>query len=232
MHSLVNKELIDKAKAFHGHVCPFLVLGLRASEIAMSKLGISKIGLSESIKEDVIAIVEANNCLSDGVQVATGCTLGNNSLIYIDTGKNAVTMFRRGSKRGVRVYIDADRIRQKYFDPRATELFRKVIVERKGSPEEIEELDKIWEETGMKLASIPEEDFVIQEVEIVDELERAPIFDNVRCSRCGELVMASKAVYVNGEPFCASCAGKDISAVIGRGITTSFRTPFRVLGGT
>ncbi|MEM4451847.1 MAG: FmdE family protein, partial [Thermosphaera sp.] len=30
------------AEKIHGHVCPFLVLGLRASEIALSRLGLYK----------------------------------------------------------------------------------------------------------------------------------------------------------------------------------------------
>lgn len=226
---MVSRELIEKARELHGHVCPYLVLGLRASEIAMSKLGVGRAGVSESIEEEIVVIVEANNCMSEGVQVATGCTLGNNSLIYMDTGKNAITIFKRGSRRGIRVYIDAERIRQRYFDPRATELFRKVVVERRGSPDEIEELDRLWEETGMRMAWIPEEEFVVQEVEITENLERAPIFESVRCSGCGELVMAPKAVYIDGKPFCASCAERDVPAVVGRGIVTAFRTPFKVI---
>ncbi|MEM0110397.1 MAG: FmdE family protein, partial [Desulfurococcus sp.] len=76
---MVSKELIEKAKEFHGHICPFVVLGLRASEIAMSRLGVNKAGVMETIREDIVAIVEVNNCFADGVQIATGCTLGNNS---------------------------------------------------------------------------------------------------------------------------------------------------------
>jgi len=85
---MVGKELIRKAKEFHGHLCPFLVLGLKASEIAMKRPALIKPGVIETVREDVIAIVEVNNCFADGVQIAAGCTLGNNSLIYIDIGKN------------------------------------------------------------------------------------------------------------------------------------------------
>lgn len=92
---MVSKELIEKARELHGHICPFLILGLRMSEIAMSKLGISKASAIDTVEERVIAIVEVNNCLVDGVQVATGCSFGNNSLIYLDLGKNALTLFKR-----------------------------------------------------------------------------------------------------------------------------------------
>ncbi|MEM4513832.1 MAG: FmdE family protein, partial [Ignisphaera sp.] len=137
---MVSRELIDKAKRFHGHICPFLVLGLRMSEIAMKKLGVARAGVADTIREDLVAIVEVNNCLVDGVQVATGCTLGNNSLVYIDLGKNALTLVKRGGKIGVRVYVDADKIRSKYFPEEALKLFQKVVVERKGSEDEVEKL--------------------------------------------------------------------------------------------
>lgn len=225
---MVSKELIDKAKKFHGHICPFLVLGLRMSEIAMKKLGVARAGVAETISEDLIAIVEANNCLADGVQVATGCTLGNNSLIYLDLGKNAVTLIRRGEKVGIRVYVDADKIRSKYFTEEALTLFQKVVVERKGSYEEIEKLHKIWEEIGYRMADIPEEEFVIQEVEVIEEIERAPIFKSLRCSKCGELVMETRTIKVNGAVLCYKCGGMEVNAVIGRGIEKLKTIPYSI----
>lgn len=216
---MVSKELIEKARMFHGHVCPFLVLGLRASEIAMKKLGLKKSGVVETVREDVLAIVEVNNCFADGVQVATGCTFGNNSLVYIDLGKNALTLLKRGEERGVRVYIDAEELRKKYFSKEVHELFEKVVVRREGSEEEIHELQKLWEEIGYMMAEIPEDEFVIHEVEIVREVERAPIFESIRCSRCGELVMSARVVYVDDEPLCLACAGRTLNAVVGRGIS-------------
>ncbi|MEM0352853.1 MAG: FmdE family protein [Sulfolobales archaeon] len=225
---MVSRELIDRAKEFHGHICPFLVLGLRMSEIAMKRLGVARAGVVESIREDLVAIVEANNCLADGVQVATGCTLGNNSLVYLDLGKNSVTLIKRGGRVGIRVYVDADKIRSKYFTEEALALFRKVVVERKGSREEVERLHKMWEELGYRMAEIPEEEFVIQEVEVVEEIERAPIFKSLRCSKCGELVMETRTVEVNGSVLCYRCGGVEVSAVIGRGIEKLKTIPYRV----
>lgn len=225
---MVSRELIDRAKEFHGHICPFLVLGLRMSEIAMKRLGVARAGVVESIREDLVAIVEANNCLADGVQVATGCTLGNNSLVYLDLGKNSVTLIKRGGRVGIRVYVDADKIRSKYFTEEALALFRKVVVERKGSREEVERLHKMWEELGYRMAEIPEEEFVIQEVEVVEEIERAPIFKSLRCSKCGELVMETRTVEVNGAILCYRCGGVEVSAVIGRDIEKLKTIPYRV----
>jgi len=227
---LVDIGLIERARVFHGHLCPFLVLGLRASEIAMARLGLGKPGVIETVAEDIVAVVEANNCFADGVQVATGCTLGNNSLIYVDLGKNAVTLFRRGSGRGVRVYVDAEKVIDKYFPAEALELFEKVVVRREGSREEVIRLNKLWEEIGYRLAELPEQDFSVREVEIVEEPGRAPIFETIRCSVCGELAMATRIVYVEGRPLCLACAGREAAVVIGRGIEFLEKPLYRVVG--
>ncbi|MEM0005803.1 MAG: FmdE family protein [Ignisphaera sp.] len=227
---MVSKELIEKARRLHGHICPFLVLGLRMSEMAMERLGVSRAGVVETIEEELIAVVEVNNCLVDGVQIATGCTFGNNSLIYLDLGKNAVVLFRRGRSRGIRVYIDSEKLRQKYFPEEAIKLFQKVVVERKGSKEEVEKLHILWEEIGYRMAEIPREEFVIQDVELIEDIEKAPIFKSVRCSKCGELVMETKALNIDGQILCYACSGLAIDAVIGRGIHKLRSIPYGIVG--
>ncbi len=203
-------EILLKAKELHGHICPNLSLGVRASLIAMERLGVSRVEYY-TISEDVIAIVETNNCFSDGVQVATGCTFGNNSLIYHDIGKNAFTLVRRSDWRAVRVYVDFDEVTRRYFDEKAMELFERVIVRREEEEELMEEFRRIWEEIGWKLLEA-DGVFRVHEVEL-PRLEKAPIFESVRCERCGELVMGTRVK----DGLCPSCRG-EFNAVIGRGI--------------
>jgi formylmethanofuran dehydrogenase subunit E len=203
-------RLLLRAKEFHGHICPFVALGVRMSVIAMEKLGVEEDAMA-SVGEDILAIVECNNCLTDGVQVATGCTLGNNSLIYLDLGKNALTIVRRKDWKGVRVYVNAENVR-KYFSKEVLELFNKVIVRREGSEEDAKRLSEFWEETGWKMLEIPEEEFKVEFVE-VQPIERAPIFENKRCEKCGELAMATRVK----DGLCLRCAGS-YYAVVGRGI--------------
>ncbi|MBS7605632.1 TraR/DksA C4-type zinc finger protein [Candidatus Bathyarchaeota archaeon] len=222
---MVDYTLVKKAEEFHGHICPFLVLGLRASEIAMKRLGVKKASAEETIGEEILAIIECNNCFADGVQVATGCTLGNNSLIYLDVGKNAVTLVKRDEWRGIRVYVDSEKIREKYFNREARELFEKVVVRREGSREDNEKLRKMWSEIGLLMANAPEELFEIEEVNVA-EIERAPIFESVRCEICGELAMKTRVRTVNGKTICLSCLG-ECEAIVGRGIVPNFKTPFR-----
>lgn len=205
------RELLLKAKEFHGHICPFVALGVRMSVLAMDELGVSR-NETATVGEDILAIVECNNCLTDGVQVATGCTLGNNSLIYLDLGKNALTLVRRRDWKGVRVYVDAEKIREKYFDRSAFELFEKVIVQRKGDEEDLKKISILWENIGWKMLELPREEFKIEIVE-VDPIERAPIFENVKCKKCGENAMATRIK----DGLCLKCSG-GYYAVVGRGI--------------
>lgn len=221
--NMVSEALIEKAKEFHGHICPFVVLGLKASEIAMKKLGLQKAGETETVGEEILAIVECNNCFADGVQVATGCTLGNNSLIYLDVGKNAVTLVKRKEWKGVRVYIDSETLRNKYFKEEVIELFEKVVAKRQGSSKDYEKLQKVWGELGWSMADVSEEIFKIEEVEVA-EIEKAPIFESVKCEKCGELTMKTRVRMVAGKTLCLSCIGKCM-AVVGRGIVPNLEIP-------
>lgn len=211
-----------KAKELHGHICPFLVLGLRASEIAMKRLGVEQANSLETVGEELLAIVECNNCFTDGVQVATRCTIGNNCLVYLDLGKNALTLVRRRDWKGVRVYIDRGRL-DKYFSKEAMALFEKVVVKREGTPDEVKKLQEIWTKIAYSMKDLPEEEFKIEEVKVAG-IERAPIFESIRCEKCGELAMKTRVKIVDGKPICLGCLG-ECEAVVGRGIVPNFKVP-------
>lgn len=214
----VEKEILKHAKHFHGHLCPGVALGIRASSVAMNELGIEGGGVDESVDESILALVECNNCFVDGVQLTTGCTIGNNSLIFCDLGKNALSLVRRENWEGVRVYTEMENISNEYFSQEASELFRKVIVNRQGTEAEKERLASLWESISWQVVELPEEVFSIQPAK-VKPIEQAPIFENVRCANCGELVMEPRSVECSdGKSYCLSCCGEDYFALIGRGI--------------
>ncbi len=217
MRSYELRKALEIAKNFHRHICPFLALGIKASAVAMEEIGVKGLGEDESIEEDVLAIVECNNCFADGVQIATGCTFGNNTLVYHDLGKNALTLVRRSDWRGVRVYIDAEKLTEKYFPKEADKLFEKVVTKRQGSEEDRRRLSQMWEEIGYRMLEIPKEEFKIEKLRI-EEIEQAPIFKSVRCVSCGELAMKTRIAHVGEKPYCLKCAGRKYYAVIGRGI--------------
>ncbi len=207
--------LLRLAQTFHGHLCPFVSLGVKAGQYAMAKFDQPNTGM-----EEIVAIVECNNCFTDGIQVVTGCTFGNNALIFRDLGKTAVTVARRQDGQGVRLLVRPD-YRQQMFAryPAAEPLFQKVVVQRQGTPEEWHRFEHMWEAIARRELKVPlEEQCIIQELQ-VDLPAYAPIYDSVLCSRCGEQVMAPRAVGAPDQPLCRTCGRSAYFQLSGQGIT-------------
>lgn len=206
--------LLRKAGELHGHHCSYLAYGVVAGLYGIKRLGISNTGM-----EEIIAIVETNNCFSDGVQMVTGCSFGNNSLIYRDYGKTAVTISKRDGK-AIRLAINPEfeDSREREY-PEAYEMFNKLVVRREeGSLEDYAKLTTLFAEMSASELSVPvEKMFLIEEKEI-EIPSFAPVFESVKCAECGENVMKSKAVEGNGQHYCIPCAKETFYELNGSGI--------------
>jgi formylmethanofuran dehydrogenase subunit E len=95
----------------------------------------------------------------------TGCTFGNNALIFRDYGKTAFTLARRNGE-GLRVSVRADRVLEER-SVETTKLVDKIVVQRAASEEEV---------------------FDIRNV-IIEVPSYARIFPGATCPVCGESVM-------------------------------------------
>ena len=76
-------------------MCPFVSLGVKADRNAMAALNRRHTG-----REVVVASVGCNHCFTDGILMVTGCTCGNNALIFGELGKIALTVARGKTARG------------------------------------------------------------------------------------------------------------------------------------
>jgi formylmethanofuran dehydrogenase subunit E len=206
--------LLRLAETFHGHLCPFVSLGVKAGQYAMAALDRPNTGM-----EEIVAIVECNNCFTDGIQVVTGCTFGNNALIFKDLGKTAVTVARREDGRAVRLLVRPDYREQMFARyPNTESLFQKVVVQRQGTPEDWHRFEHMWEAIARRELKTPlEEQFIIKEMTITLP-EYARIFDSVVCSQCGEQIMAPRAVGSKDKPLCMECAAAQYYMLTGQGI--------------
>ncbi len=100
MTCLLKKELIEKTIEFHGHSCPGLTIGIRASELAMEKLNIHN-------AKNAVCLAETDMCGVDAIQFLTGCSFGKGNLIHKDYGKSAFTFYDRDAQKGFRaVFTD------------------------------------------------------------------------------------------------------------------------------
>jgi len=209
------RGLLYKAGELHGHLCSHLTYGVKAGYIAMRELGVKSRGM-----EEVIAIIETNNCFSDGVQMVTGCSFGNNALIYRDFGKTAVTVAKRdGTAIRIALNPDFEGSREREY-PEAHELFDKIVAKReKATSEEHRRLMQLFAEMSIaELNKLADEMFIIKRLKIIVP-EYAPMFDSVKCSICGENVMKTRAVTENGEYLCIPCSNRGCYQMDGSGIS-------------
>ena len=91
---MLTQEHLDKVEAFHGHVCPGMLIGFKAVEGAIAELGLSDDALP-AVDEEIVAVVENDACGVDAVQVLLGCTYGKSNLITRIRGKMAFSFFSR-----------------------------------------------------------------------------------------------------------------------------------------
>jgi len=83
------KLIIGKAQDFHGHLGPFLVMGVRMGLAAMEYFGES-IGLKVSVK---VPLSPPFSCVIDGIQASTKCTVGNRKLSFKNSSRTISGLF-------------------------------------------------------------------------------------------------------------------------------------------
>lgn len=98
----MHNEPWAAAQGFHGHACPGLAIGVRASEAVERWLG-----AGHAADEELVCITENDACGVDAIQVLLGCTFGKGNLIYRSTGKHAYTFVNRDSGKAIRLYLQA-----------------------------------------------------------------------------------------------------------------------------
>ena len=97
---LNEKELWEKAAAFHGHVCGGLAIGFKAALYAIRILG-----LTFSEDEQVVCITENDACGVDAIQAILGCSVGKGNLLFHMTGKQAFSFYNRATGKSVRLML-------------------------------------------------------------------------------------------------------------------------------
>ena len=206
-------KLLKMTGMLHGHFCPFVAIGVKAGVRAVKEFSVGSTGM-----EEVIAIVETNNCFSDGVQFVTGCSFGNNALIYRDYGKTAFTLARRNGE-AVRISVKADSRFLEEHAPEAAELFQKVVVRREGTEADQAKMRELWQQTSFKMLDVTDDELFDVEGLTIEVPAYARIFTNVQCSVCGENTMEPRARMRDSKPVCTPCSGQAYYQLAGDGIS-------------
>lgn len=190
------ERLLDEALAFHGHMCPGQLLGVRLAVVGCRAVDLPQPRGSKKL----IVWVEIDRCGADAIQTVTGCKLGKRSLKFVDNGKLAATFLNTETGRAVRVVARAD------SRDRAAALYP--------------DMDR--HEAQMRAyRELPDAElFAVQPVAVeVGAFDRPgkPAV-RVRCSCCHEEVNDGRHVEGDDGPLCRSCAGGAYYRVLGSGI--------------
>lgn len=217
------KNLLLRTGQLHGHFCPGVATGVMAGAYCMNWINTKSSQSGSDGMEKVMAIVEINSCFVDGIQFTTGCTLGNNGLIYRDLGKTAVTVAQRYTDPkkncALRVCVKPgfmDEIKKEF--PEFSTLFEIVVKNGIRDAEHLRDFKTAAQDVSFKIV---EWDF--DTIFTVNEVNPsipayAPIKESRICSICNESMMESKSVLVNAEATCYTCAREEYYQVEGGGI--------------
>lgn len=92
---MLSDDMLEGAVKFHGHLGPFLILGLRAGLIGVDYLGKDYFEVSAKV---VTASHPPRSCFIDGIQFASSCTFGKGNIKF-KTGEEVSVEFIRGNRK-------------------------------------------------------------------------------------------------------------------------------------
>ena len=180
-------DLFEQSASRHTKLCPRQVLGVRMGLFGLRLLGKDRC----SIQKQVYVIIEINGCFADGIEVATGCSLGGRTLHVENLGKVAATFIDLTFDLAFRVSVQ-EGVRWRAFD----------YVDHR-----LEKYDAQLE--GYKC--MPDDElFNVQRVKIKYPVKAllGEAKKRVVCVSCGEEVMNGKEVLSEGRTLCKSCSGQ------------------------
>lgn len=194
---IMETEDFKRCADFHGHICPGMAMGYRAS-----KAGMDWLKEQRAEDEEIVAVVETDACSADAVQVLTGCTFGKGNFIFKDYGKMALTLFSRKTGKGVRVVSRPDAMQP---NDKHMALIQKIRTEEATEEEQAQFKDLHFQRTCSVLEAPEDELFILDPVE--ETLPpKARIEPSKLCEKCGEKTMQSKLEILEGKKICRGCA--------------------------
>jgi formylmethanofuran dehydrogenase subunit E len=180
------KSLLQLSASRHDHLCPRQVLGVR-----MGLAGLAAVGLEAPMPHKAaLVFVETDGCFADGIEVATGATVGHRRLKVFDAGKIAAVFASVKTGKTVRLAPRLD-VRQRALEY-APDVKQKYYAQLKGY--RIMPAEELFSVVEVRL-----------DPDIQTILSRPGV--RVKCARCGEEIVNERQVLADGEPVCRACAG-------------------------
>ncbi len=178
-------ELLQRSAARHSHLCPRQVLGARIGLAGAAALGLDV----PRCDKRLLVILETDGCFADGLEVATGCTVGRRTLCVEDYGKIAATFVAVATEEALRVAPRPD-VRQRAL-AYAPDEPRHYFAQLRG------------------YQVMPDDELLtVEPVQLLRSIRQIVSRPGVRvnCAGCGEEIMNEREIIVDGQPFCVTCA--------------------------
>lgn len=172
--------------ARHDHLCPRQILGARLGLAGMAALGIQ----TGKIDKRTLIIAETDGCFIDGLEAATGASVGHRTLRIEDYGKIGATFIDVRTGRAVRLAPLPDiRARAAHLIPNARSRYHAQHDAYQIMPDD--------------------EMFSVSAVELTTPVQTLISRPGVRvnCDLCGEEIINQREVHRDQLTLCRACAG-------------------------
>ncbi len=201
-------ELLAEAVAFHGHLCPGQVLGVRMTLTGCREIGVER---PRAAGKGLVVFVEIDRCATDAIQALTGVSVGKRTLRHLAYGKMAATFVDVAGRHAVRIAARDDaRLRAPEWAPAAADPRQAQMAAYRMMPEAVL--------------------LRIQPVVIRPGwLDRRRV--RVACEACGEGINYEREFIVGGRTLCQPCAGVTYYQPVEAEATRGDATPAPILAG-
>ncbi len=184
---------------FHGHKCPYSVMGYRMGVVALRELGVEKCYDHDLFVFSEMGVGHPQGCMQDGIQASTSATFGKGQMHKLFLGKVAAT-FYHPEKPAVRILSTNE-----FMDKLGTHeffKFRKQGLEPSQVPADVAQgvID-------MVLNAAEEELFKIERVPDFNFKPVSNSFNKAKCGVCGEYVFERYLRVKDGKLVCLRCSG-------------------------
>jgi formylmethanofuran dehydrogenase subunit E len=101
---------IRTAEKLHGHLGPFLVMGVRMGKTAKKVLGVRGNGKLQA--DAKIPLLTPFSCVLDGIQATTNCTIGNQKLRIKNSKKEIAVSFTVDSAKAIKISVKPEIVKK------------------------------------------------------------------------------------------------------------------------
>ncbi|MBM4426726.1 MAG: formylmethanofuran dehydrogenase [Chloroflexi bacterium] len=179
------QQILAISSSHHTHLCPRQVLGARIGLAGASVLGLEP----HCTDKRLLTIIETDGCFADGIEAATGCSVGHRTLRVEDYGKIAATFVDVKTEQALRITPKLDS-RQRALIHTPTEprhYFAQLQAYQTMPDDELLNIHPVHLKAPIRQL-----------------ISRAGV--RVNCEHCGEEIINEREVIVNGQALCRACA--------------------------